>query len=79
MVAIPVVNAPSRDTTLGVVTKGLGTRVVIPQRYQTSEAPSPQGVVTKISGPRFGETKVLALAHTYEQATAWQTRRPPLL
>jgi aspartyl-tRNA(Asn)/glutamyl-tRNA(Gln) amidotransferase subunit A len=30
----------------------------------------------QISGPRFGETKVLALAHAYEQATDWHTRRP---
>jgi aspartyl-tRNA(Asn)/glutamyl-tRNA(Gln) amidotransferase subunit A len=30
----------------------------------------------QISGPRFGEKKVLALAHAYEQATDWHTRRP---
>ncbi|HET6669966.1 MAG TPA: amidase [Pyrinomonadaceae bacterium] len=30
----------------------------------------------QISGPRFGEGKVLALAHAYEQATEWHTRRP---
>jgi aspartyl-tRNA(Asn)/glutamyl-tRNA(Gln) amidotransferase subunit A len=30
----------------------------------------------QISGPRFGEAKVLALAHAYEQATEWHTRRP---
>ena len=30
-----------------------------------------------IVGPRFGEGKVLALAHAYEQATAWHERRPP--
>jgi aspartyl-tRNA(Asn)/glutamyl-tRNA(Gln) amidotransferase subunit A len=30
----------------------------------------------QISGPRFGEAKVLALAHAYEQATDWHTRRP---
>jgi len=33
----------------------------------------------QISGPRFGEAKVLALAHAYEQATEWHTRRPPVL
>jgi len=32
----------------------------------------------QISGPRFGEAKVLALAHAYEQATDWHTRRPHL-
>jgi aspartyl-tRNA(Asn)/glutamyl-tRNA(Gln) amidotransferase subunit A len=31
-----------------------------------------------IAGPRFSEGRVLALAHAYEQATAWHTRRPPL-
>jgi len=30
----------------------------------------------QISGPRFGERKVLALAHAYEQATDWHTKRP---
>jgi aspartyl-tRNA(Asn)/glutamyl-tRNA(Gln) amidotransferase subunit A len=32
----------------------------------------------QISGPRFGEAKVLALAHAYEQATNWHTRRPSM-
>lgn len=32
----------------------------------------------QISGPAFGESKVLALAHAYEQATDWHTRRPDL-
>ncbi len=31
----------------------------------------------QISGPRFGESRVLALAHAYQQATSWHTRRPP--
>jgi aspartyl-tRNA(Asn)/glutamyl-tRNA(Gln) amidotransferase subunit A len=30
----------------------------------------------QIGGPRFGEAKVLALAHAYEHATDWHTRRP---
>jgi aspartyl-tRNA(Asn)/glutamyl-tRNA(Gln) amidotransferase subunit A len=30
----------------------------------------------QISGPRFSEAKVLSLAHAYEQATDWHTRRP---
>ena len=30
----------------------------------------------QISGPNFAETRVLALAHAYEQATTWHTRRP---
>ena len=32
----------------------------------------------QISGPRFGEAQVLALAQAYEQATDWHTRRPAL-
>lgn len=32
----------------------------------------------QIVGPRGGEAAVLALAHAYEQATGWHTRRPPL-
>jgi aspartyl-tRNA(Asn)/glutamyl-tRNA(Gln) amidotransferase subunit A len=32
----------------------------------------------QISGPRFAESRVLALAHAYEQATAWHRREPPL-
>jgi aspartyl-tRNA(Asn)/glutamyl-tRNA(Gln) amidotransferase subunit A len=31
----------------------------------------------QISGPHWGEPAVLALAHAYEQATEWHTRRPP--
>jgi aspartyl-tRNA(Asn)/glutamyl-tRNA(Gln) amidotransferase subunit A len=31
----------------------------------------------QIVGPRFGESKLLALAHVYEQSTAWHRRRPP--
>jgi aspartyl-tRNA(Asn)/glutamyl-tRNA(Gln) amidotransferase subunit A len=32
----------------------------------------------QISGAPFAEVTVLALAHTYEQATEWHKRRPPL-
>jgi aspartyl-tRNA(Asn)/glutamyl-tRNA(Gln) amidotransferase subunit A len=32
----------------------------------------------QIVGPHFGEGHVLALAHAYERATAWHTRRPRL-
>jgi aspartyl-tRNA(Asn)/glutamyl-tRNA(Gln) amidotransferase subunit A len=31
-----------------------------------------------IAGPRFAEGKVMALAHAYEKATQWHTRRPSL-
>ena len=30
----------------------------------------------QITGPRFGESRVLALAHAYQQITDWHTRRP---
>ncbi|MCH2668570.1 MAG: amidase family protein, partial [Gammaproteobacteria bacterium] len=33
----------------------------------------------QISGPHLGETKVLALANAYEQATEWHLRQPTLL
>lgn len=31
----------------------------------------------QIAGPRLKESRVLALAHAYEQATDWHLRRPP--
>ena len=31
-----------------------------------------------IAGPRFSESKVLALAHAFEQATDFHTKRPPI-
>jgi len=31
-----------------------------------------------IAGPRFSESKVLAVANAYERATEWHRRRPPL-
>jgi aspartyl-tRNA(Asn)/glutamyl-tRNA(Gln) amidotransferase subunit A len=37
---------------------------------------SPIGL--QIVGPPWGEESVLRLAHAFEQATDWQTRRPPL-
>jgi aspartyl-tRNA(Asn)/glutamyl-tRNA(Gln) amidotransferase subunit A len=32
----------------------------------------------QISGPRFGEVTVFALAHAYQEATEWHKRKPPL-
>ncbi len=32
----------------------------------------------QISGPRFGEVNVFALAHAYQEATEWHKRKPPL-
>jgi aspartyl-tRNA(Asn)/glutamyl-tRNA(Gln) amidotransferase subunit A len=31
-----------------------------------------------IAGPRFSEGKVLALAHAFEQATDFHTKKPPI-
>jgi aspartyl-tRNA(Asn)/glutamyl-tRNA(Gln) amidotransferase subunit A len=31
-----------------------------------------------IAGPRFSESRVLALANAYEKATDWHKRTPPL-
>ena len=41
---------------------------------------TPQGlpVGLMIAGPRFSESRVLALANAYERATEWHKRRPPL-
>ena len=46
--------------------------ISIPCGFTSSGLP----IGMQISGPRFGEAKVLALAHAYEQATDWHTRRP---
>ena len=32
----------------------------------------------QIAGPRFGEARVLALAHAYQRITDWHRRLPPL-
>lgn len=53
---------------------GLPT-ISIPCGFTSSGLP----VGMQISGPRFGEAKVLALAHAYEQATDWHKRRPPVV
>jgi aspartyl-tRNA(Asn)/glutamyl-tRNA(Gln) amidotransferase subunit A len=41
-----------------------------------SSAGLPIGLM--IAGPRFSEARVLALAHAYERATEWHSRKPPL-
>jgi aspartyl-tRNA(Asn)/glutamyl-tRNA(Gln) amidotransferase subunit A len=53
---------------------GLPT-ISIPCGFTSSGLP----IGMQISGPRFGEAEVLALAHAYEQATDWHTRRPHLV
>lgn len=51
---------------------GLPT-ISIPCGFMSSGLP----IGMQISGPHFGEVQVLALAHAYEQAAKWYTRRPP--
>lgn len=46
--------------------------ISIPCGFTSSGLP----IGMQISGPRFSQRKVLALAHAYEQATDWHTRRP---
>jgi aspartyl-tRNA(Asn)/glutamyl-tRNA(Gln) amidotransferase subunit A len=52
---------------------GLPT-ISIPCGFTSSGLP----IGLQISGAPFAETTVLALAHAYEQATEWHTRRPSL-
>ena len=51
-------------------TYGLPT-VSMPCGFTNSGLP----IGMQITGPQFGEAKVLALAHAYEQATGWHKRR----
>lgn len=51
---------------------GLPT-ISIPCGFTSSGLP----IGMQISGPHFGEARVLALAHAYERATDWHARRPP--
>ncbi len=48
--------------------------VSIPCGFSASGLP----IGLMIAGPRFSEGRVLALAHSYERATEWHTRRPLL-
>ena len=52
---------------------GLPT-ISVPCGFSSSGLP----IGLQISGPPFGEKKVLALAYAYEQATGWYRRRPLL-
>jgi len=52
---------------------GLPT-ISVPCGFSASGLP----IGLQISGNHFAESTVLALAHAYEQATSWHTRRPPL-
>jgi aspartyl-tRNA(Asn)/glutamyl-tRNA(Gln) amidotransferase subunit A len=47
--------------------------ISIPCGFTSSGLP----IGLQITGPHWGEAKVLQLAHAYEQATAWHKREPP--
>jgi len=63
--------APSLRNTQPFDIYGLPT-ISIPCGF--SRAGLPIGL--QISGPRLGESRVLALAHAFEQATEWHRRAP---
>jgi aspartyl-tRNA(Asn)/glutamyl-tRNA(Gln) amidotransferase subunit A len=48
--------------------------ISVPCGFTTAGLP----VGLMIAGPRFSESRVLALANAYERATEWHSRRPPL-
>jgi aspartyl-tRNA(Asn)/glutamyl-tRNA(Gln) amidotransferase subunit A len=57
----------------------------VPRNPELENTGSPCGLTSTglpvglmIAGPRFSEGKVLALAHAFEQATDFHTRRPPI-
>ena len=52
---------------------GLPT-ITVPCGFSASGLP----IGLQISGNHFAESTVIALAHAYERATEWHTRRPPL-
>ena len=41
-------------------------------------SPSGMPIGLMIAGPHFAESRVLALAYAYQQATEWHLKRPPL-
>jgi aspartyl-tRNA(Asn)/glutamyl-tRNA(Gln) amidotransferase subunit A len=67
------VDAVDFRNTVPVNTYGLPA-ISVPCGFTRSGLP----IGLQISGPPFGESIVLALAHAYEQATPWHRRRPNL-
>jgi aspartyl-tRNA(Asn)/glutamyl-tRNA(Gln) amidotransferase subunit A len=78
--ATPPANASSRtvidpeENTRAFNAWGLPT-ISIPCGFSKDGLP----IGLQIAGPLFAEANVLALAHTFQQATDWHTRRPGLL
>jgi aspartyl-tRNA(Asn)/glutamyl-tRNA(Gln) amidotransferase subunit A len=48
--------------------------ITLPCGFSTAGLP----IGIQIAGPRLAESKLLALANAFEQATVWHNRRPPL-
>ena len=46
------------------------------ERFATTSETLPIGL--QIAGKPFDEEMVLRVAHAYEQATDWHTRKPPI-
>ena len=65
--------APDPENTRPFNAYGLPT-ISVPCGFSKDGLP----IGLQISGPRFGEVDVLALAHAYEKATEWHKRVPPL-
>ncbi len=63
--------APLIRNTVPFDTSGVPT-ISVPCGFTADGLP----IGLQISGPRLGEATVLAVAHAYEQATDWHTRRP---
>ena len=83
---VPLLPAPiaeTRDDDAGVALYARNTRPF--NAYGLPAASVPCGIAKnglpiglQIVGPPWGEDSVLRLAHAFEQATTWQTRRPAL-
>jgi aspartyl-tRNA(Asn)/glutamyl-tRNA(Gln) amidotransferase subunit A len=75
--AAPAESTPSKsdpeDNTRPFNGYGLPT-ITIPCGFLKDGMP----IGLQISGPRFGEVNVLALAYAYQEATEWHKRKPPL-
>jgi aspartyl-tRNA(Asn)/glutamyl-tRNA(Gln) amidotransferase subunit A len=67
------VGAPPALPTVDFSIYGLPT-ISVPCGFTSSGLP----IGFQISGPRFGEAKILALAYAYERATNWHTKQPKL-
>jgi aspartyl-tRNA(Asn)/glutamyl-tRNA(Gln) amidotransferase subunit A len=65
--------APTLRNTQPFDILGLPT-ITIPCGFSSTGLP----IGLQISGPRLGESRVLALAYAFEQATEWHRRVPPL-